>query len=148
MGTTYAQIAFLMIVDNVLPVFLLIGLGFILRQFRSPLIYVLAVAAVVSLALGEFKDAAFICGVLLINAIIGTIQEARAEKASQALRKLLTTRATVKRQGQIRELDAEFLVPGDGANSYLFYGNRLMQFPLAIAMPICGIRAGTGASPR
>ena len=85
----------------------------ILRQFRSPLIYVLAVAAGVSVALGEIKDAAFICGVLLINAIIGTIQEARAEKASQALRKLLTTRATVKRQGQIREIDAEFLVPGD-----------------------------------
>jgi Ca2+-transporting ATPase len=85
----------------------------VLRQFRSPLIYVLGIAAVVSLALGEVKDAAFICGVLLINAIIGTIQEARAEKASQALRHLLTTRATVKRNRQIRELDAEVVVPGD-----------------------------------
>ncbi len=84
-----------------------------LRQFRSPLIYVLGVAAAVSLALGEVKDAAFICGVLLINAIIGTIQEARAEKASQALRHLLTTRATVKRDGQVREFNAELLVPGD-----------------------------------
>ncbi|MGB5592397.1 MAG: cation-transporting P-type ATPase, partial [Gammaproteobacteria bacterium] len=55
------------------------------RQFRSPLIYVLAIAAAVSLALGEVKDAAFIVGVLLINAIIGTIQEGKAEKASQAL---------------------------------------------------------------
>ncbi len=84
-----------------------------LRQFRSPLIYVLGIAAAVSTALGELKDAAFICGVLVINAVIGTIQEARAEKASQALKKLLTTRATVKRDRQIREIAAEFVVPGD-----------------------------------
>ena len=94
-----------------------------LRQFRSPLIYVLGVAAAVSLALGEVKDAAFICGVLVINAIIGTIQEARAEKASQALRHLLTTRAAVKRDGQVRELNADLLVPGDVV--LLESGNRV-----------------------
>ncbi|HEY5644295.1 MAG TPA: cation-transporting P-type ATPase, partial [Woeseiaceae bacterium] len=55
----------------------------VLRQFRSPLIYLLGIAAGVSLVIGEVKDAAFIMGVLLINAIIGTVQEARAEKASQ-----------------------------------------------------------------
>jgi magnesium-transporting ATPase (P-type) len=84
-----------------------------LRQFRSPLIYVLGAAAAISLALGDIKDAAFICGVLVINAIIGTIQERRAEQASQALQKLLTIRATVRREGQFRELDADLLVPGD-----------------------------------
>ncbi len=84
-----------------------------LRQFRSPLIYVLAAAAAVSLSLGDLKDAAFICGVLVINAIIGTIQESRAEHASQALQKLLTIQATVRREGQVREMDAERLVPGD-----------------------------------
>jgi len=83
------------------------------RQFKSPLIYVLAIAAAVSLALGEVKDAAFILGVLLINAIIGTIQEGKAEKASQALQKLLRIRATVRRSTQTREIDAEELVPGD-----------------------------------
>ncbi len=83
------------------------------RQFRSPLIYVLAIAAAVSLALGEVKDAAFIVGVLLINAIIGTIQEGKAEKASQALQQLLRIRATVRRNTQTREIDAEELVPGD-----------------------------------
>ncbi len=84
-----------------------------LRQFRSPLIYLLGAAAVVSAALGEYKDAAFIFGVLAINAIIGTIQEFRAEKASQALQKLLQIRATVRRTGQTREIPAEQLVPGD-----------------------------------
>ncbi len=94
-----------------------------LRQFRSPLIYVLAAAAVVSLLLGEVKDAAFIFGVLLINAIIGTIQENRAEHASRALQQLLKIRATVRRDAQVREIDAENLVPGDVI--YLESGNRV-----------------------
>ena len=62
-----------------------------LRQFKSPLIYLLAIAAAVSLVIGEAKDAAFILGVLLINAVIGTVQEARAERASQALQQLAYT---------------------------------------------------------
>ena len=95
----------------------------VLRQFKSPLIYVLAAAAVVSLALGDLKDAGFICGVLVINAIIGTIQESRAEHASQALQKLLTVQATVSRAGQVREMDAEQLVPGDVV--LLESGNRV-----------------------
>jgi magnesium-transporting ATPase (P-type) len=69
----------------------------VLRQFRSPLIYLLGIAAAVSLAIGEIKDAAFIMGVLLINAVIGTVQEARAERASQALQQLLRIRAAVCR---------------------------------------------------
>jgi Ca2+-transporting ATPase len=95
----------------------------VLRQFKSPLIYVLGIAAAVSLALGEIKDAAFICGVLLINAVIGTFQESRAEKASEALRKLLTILATVVRDGQTQEIEAEQLVPGDIV--HLESGNRV-----------------------
>ena len=94
-----------------------------LRQFKSPLIYVLAIAAAVSLALGEVKDAAFILGVLVINAIIGTIQEGRAERASQALQQLLRIGATVRRNTQTREIDAEELVPGDLV--YLESGGRV-----------------------
>ena len=94
-----------------------------LRQFKSPLIYVLGIAAVVALALGEVKDAAFIVGVLVINAIIGTIQEGRAERASQALQKLLRIQATVRRNTQTREIDAEDLVPGDLI--YLESGGRV-----------------------
>ena len=72
----------------------------VLRQFRSPLIYLLAAAAAVSVALEEIRDAAFIGGVLLINALIGSFQESRAERASQALQSLLRIRATVRRDGQ------------------------------------------------
>ena len=95
----------------------------LLRQFRSPLIYLLGIAAAVSLVIGEVKDAAFIMGVLLINAIIGTVQEARAEKASQALQKLLRIRAAVSRSHRVLDVDAETLVPGDIV--YLESGNRV-----------------------
>jgi magnesium-transporting ATPase (P-type) len=95
----------------------------LLRQFKSPLIYLLGIAAAVSTMIGEVKDAAFILGVLLINAIIGTVQEARAEKASQALQQLLRIRAAVRRSRQVREVDAESLVPGDVV--YLESGNRV-----------------------
>ena len=94
-----------------------------LRQFRSPLIYLLAIAAMVSLVLRESKDAAFIAAVLAINAIIATLQEARAERASHALQRLLRIRAAVRRDGQIREVDAEEIVPGDVV--YLESGNRV-----------------------
>ena len=94
-----------------------------LRQFMSPLIYLLGVAALVSLFIGEAKDAAFILGVLLINAVIGTFQESRAERASQALQQLLRIRAAVCRGHHILDIDAEFLVPGDIV--HLESGNRV-----------------------
>ena len=95
----------------------------VLRQFKSPLIYLLGIAAGVSLVIGEIKDAAFIMGVLLINAVIGTVQEARAEHASQALQQLLRIRAAVRRSQQVLDVDAETLVPGDVV--YLESGNRV-----------------------
>ncbi|MBT8106337.1 MAG: HAD-IC family P-type ATPase [Woeseiaceae bacterium] len=95
----------------------------LLRQFRNPLIYLLGIAAGVSIAIGEVKDAAFILGVVIINAIIGTVQEVRAERASEALQKLLRIRAAVRRSGRILEVDAESLVPGDVL--YLESGNRV-----------------------
>jgi magnesium-transporting ATPase (P-type) len=84
-----------------------------LRQFKSPLIYILALAAVVSAAIGHGEDAAFIAGVLVLNALIGGTQEWRAERSSRALQQLLTTRASVLRDGEVREVDAETVVPGD-----------------------------------
>ena len=85
----------------------------VLRQFLSPLIYILVLAAVVSLAIGDFKDAGFIAAVLLINAIIGSYQEWKAEQSSQALRQLLQIRASVQRDGEVHEVAAEQVVPGD-----------------------------------
>jgi len=84
-----------------------------LYQFVSPLIYVLVAAAIFSLVIREWSDAAFITGVLLINAIIGTIQEFSAQRAATALQQLVTTRSRVLRDGDALEINAENLVPGD-----------------------------------
>jgi len=84
-----------------------------LRQFLSPLIYILLFAALVSLLIREWGDAVFIFAVLLINAVIGTIQEHSAERSAAALQNLLQTRARVQREGDAYEVDAEELVPGD-----------------------------------
>ena len=83
------------------------------RQFTNPLIYVLAAAAVVSVAIGAETDALFIAAVLLVNAVVGGLQEWRAEQSSRALQDLIRTRATVSRDGTLRDIDAEELVPGD-----------------------------------
>jgi len=85
----------------------------LLRQFQSPLIYVLLVAAAVALGLGEFADAGFIAAVLLLNATIGFVNEYRAERDVQALSGLVRTRARVRRSGRSLEIDGEQLVPGD-----------------------------------
>jgi len=94
-----------------------------LRQFKSPLIYILGVAAVVCLFAREFTDAGFIAAVLMLNAAIGGYQEWRAEQNSRALQKLLRIRTAVLRDGQTVEIDAEELVPGDIV--YLESGNRV-----------------------
>lgn len=94
-----------------------------LRQFHSPLIYILAAAALFSVVINELTDASFIGVVLLINAIIGSIQEWRAEKANQSLQKLIVTRAAVTRDGETIELPAAELVPGDVV--WLESGNRV-----------------------
>jgi len=84
-----------------------------LHQFASPLIYVLVAAALLSLLIQEWSDAGFITAVLVINAIIGTIQEYSAQKAASALQALVTTRSRVMREGDSYEINAEELVPGD-----------------------------------
>jgi P-type Ca2+ transporter type 2C len=84
-----------------------------LRQFASPLIYVLLAAAVFSLLIQEMSDAIFIGAVLLVNAIIGTIQEYSAQRAATALRQLVTPHCSVLREGDTDEINAEELVPGD-----------------------------------
>jgi len=94
-----------------------------LRQFRSPLIYILGVAALVSIAIGEPTDAAFIAAVLGLNALIGGYQEWRAEKSTQALQQLLQIRAAVLRDGEVSEVAAEIVVPGDTVS--LESGNRV-----------------------
>lgn len=84
-----------------------------LRQFLSPLIYILLAAVIVSLSLGDMKDALFIGAVLLINGFIGAGQEYSAGQAAAALRKLEQPHAFVIRDGKQQEIDARDLVPGD-----------------------------------
>ena len=93
------------------------------RQFKSPLIYILIVAAVVSTFIGDYTDAIFIAMILLLNAIIGGFQEWRAEQSAQALQQLLQFHTAVEREGELLEINAEQVVPGDVI--WLESGNRV-----------------------
>ena len=84
-----------------------------LSQLKDMLIYVLIAAAIITFAIGEYEDSIIILLVILLNAIIGVIQEYKAEKAVEALQKMTTPKAVVKRDGQTIEVNSEELVPGD-----------------------------------
>ncbi|NNK97095.1 MAG: cation-transporting P-type ATPase [Desulfobacterales bacterium] len=84
-----------------------------LNQFNNVLIYVLLCAAVVTALLSDWVDAVVIIGVVLINAVIGFIQEGKAEKAVDAIRKILSYEALVLRDSSKLSLPVEDLVPGD-----------------------------------
>ena len=84
-----------------------------LRQFNSPLIYLLVAAAAVSLGLGHVTDAGFIGLVLIVNALIGTIQESKAATSLNALRHMIGQSASVRRDGAIAVIDARDIVVGD-----------------------------------
>lgn len=84
-----------------------------LLQFHNVLIYVLLGAAGVTAALGHGVDTAVIIGVVFINALIGFLQEGKAEKSLDAIRNMLSLHAMVMREGRRIEISAEELVPGD-----------------------------------
>ncbi|MFC0627707.1 cation-transporting P-type ATPase [Kribbella deserti] len=85
----------------------------ILRQFHNPLIYVLLAAGAITAGLGEYVDSAVIFGVVVINAIVGFIQESKAEAALEGLRSMVRTRARVVRDGHEQTVPSDGLVPGD-----------------------------------
>ena len=82
-------------------------------QFHNPLIYVLLAAGMGTFFLKDYVDAGVIAAVVLVNAIIGFVQEGKAEKALDAVRAMLASRATVLRDGERQDIDATQLVPGD-----------------------------------
>lgn len=84
-----------------------------LLQFHNVLIYVLIGAGIITSLLGHWVDSGVIFGVVIINAIIGYIQEGKAEKALDAIRNMLSQKAMVKRDGRFISISAEELVPGD-----------------------------------
>ncbi|KAA0596265.1 magnesium-transporting ATPase (P-type) [Azospirillum lipoferum] len=94
-----------------------------LAQFHNLLIYVLLVSGVVALLLRHWTDAGVIFGVVLVNALIGYIQEDKAEQALEAIRNLLSPQAVVLRDGHAVTLAADELVPGDRV--FLVSGDRV-----------------------
>jgi Ca2+-transporting ATPase len=107
-----------------------------LRQFRGLLVLILVLAAAIAFALGERIDAAAIGLVLLLNAVLGFVQEWRAETALEALRSMLSPTAIVVRDGVEREIPAREIVPGD-----------LLIVPTGAAVPAdARLFAGTGVA--
>lgn len=92
-------------IDGILTIFL--------RQFQSPLIYILVAASIVVFIIGEVVDGSIILAVLLFNAVVGTIQEGKAQNTMLALKKFVETKATVLRDDKEVIITDTELVPGD-----------------------------------
>ncbi|MBK8121156.1 MAG: HAD-IC family P-type ATPase [Sulfuritalea sp.] len=84
-----------------------------LSQLKEPLVLVLIGSGIATSALGEWVDSSVIFGVVIVNAVIGYLQEGKAEAALAALARALATEVTLLRDGRRRRMDAVHLVPGD-----------------------------------
>ena len=84
-----------------------------LEQLQDTLIYVLLAASVITVIIGEYADTAIILIVVILNAVIGVAQEYKAGKAVEALQDMTTPHAIVRRDGEIKEISSEEVVPGD-----------------------------------
>ncbi len=84
-----------------------------LKQFDNILIYVLMASAIVTALMGEWIDTCIILAVIIINAVIGFVQEGKAEKALEGIKEMLSLKADVIRDGEKHEIEADKLVPGD-----------------------------------
>ncbi len=84
-----------------------------LEQLQDWLIYVLFAAVIITLFMGEYIDAIIIITVILLNAILGVVQEVKAGNAIKALQKMAAPKALVRRDGVVKEVDSEVVVPGD-----------------------------------
>jgi Ca2+-transporting ATPase len=83
------------------------------KQMRATLVVVLLIAAAVSGGMGDYKNAVVILAIVILNTLLGFSQEYRAEKALAALKNLTVPRIRVRRAGQVQEISARDLVPGD-----------------------------------
>ncbi|MDF2567188.1 MAG: ATPase [Oscillospiraceae bacterium] len=84
-----------------------------LSQLKDMLIYVLLGAAIITLFIGEYVDSIIILLVVILNAVIGVVQEYKAGKAIEALQKMTTPKTLVRRDGEVKEINSEEIVPGD-----------------------------------
>jgi Ca2+-transporting ATPase len=129
----------------------------VLRQFKSPLIYILFVAAALAAGMGHWGDAAVILGVVLVNALIGAYQEGRAEASMAALRRLSALQVRVLRAGQEQVIAARELVPGDllllaagdavGADARLIQVAQLQVAEAALTGESVPVSKGVAALP-
>ena len=84
-----------------------------LEQFKSPLIYILLIAGIITLFLKEYTDSIVIFAAVILNAVVGFIQENKASQALRELKRVLSVNAIVFRDGRVEEILADELVPGD-----------------------------------
>ena len=84
-----------------------------LSQFESPLIYILVVAGIITLVLGEYVDSGVIWAAVVVNTVLGFWQEFKAARSLEALAAVLQAKATVIRDGQRQVVEAAEVVPGD-----------------------------------
>lgn len=105
--------------------------GMFLEQFRNVMVIILLIAAAISGFMHELTDTVIILVVVIINAVLGVLQESKAEKALTALKKMSAPHARVKRDGAVREINTEDIVPGDiillEAGDYVPADMRLLQ---------------------
>jgi len=94
-----------------------------LRQFNSPLLFILMIAALLAFLLGEYIDGSVIVGVLLLNGVVGAFQEGKAKQSLRALKKYTQTQTVVLRDGVPTEVSSSGLVPGDIIE--LYPGDRI-----------------------
>src|SRR3989344_3675509 len=88
-------------------------LDIFVRQFKSPLIYILVFAAILVLLFGQSTDALVILAVITLNAIVGTVQEGRAKNSLERLRKLIRHKAAVRRDSEEMLIASDEVAPGD-----------------------------------
>jgi cation-transporting ATPase F len=84
-----------------------------LAQFHQPLVYILLAAGLITALLQEWVDSGVIMAVVLVNAVVGFLQESKAEAAIESLRKIVSTEATVLRDGEVIRVPSQEIVPGD-----------------------------------
>ncbi|SIO28207.1 cation-translocating P-type ATPase [Halodesulfovibrio marinisediminis] len=84
-----------------------------LHQLKSPLIFILLIAGAVTFALGEYGDTIVILSVIVLNGLIGFVQEAKAEQSVRSLQRMVTPKTIVVRDGKEKEVESISIVPGD-----------------------------------
>lgn len=85
----------------------------LISQINDVLIYILIVAAIISALVGEISEAIIVAVIIILNAVIGIIQESKAENSLEALKNLSAPKTIVKRDGELKEISSEDVVPGD-----------------------------------